>query len=405
MDHEFRASLANQVMAIRHGLAKPLETVGVAPLRVKLTPKAYAKSHRPRALFSNKTCPIVGAGELGELFVRATDDGLSQLQETIQWNETKQMVRQLSTVQLIEAITPAFRRKRKEFCGCSAAPLRESTMSSSSQGYVCLTSAGRSRTTSRADFLDVCRRRNLRVSREGYLAQEQVYAVSCRTTADIEAVSRIVGVRSVVGMPLLRTIRSAAANPMELPDDLPRADQVDGDYPLVAVVDSGITDSVAALDSWVADRRSTVAAEYRNTSHGTFVGGLIAHGDRLNPHLRDVSSGPCGLVDIQILPNDDPYHGEVDLLGEQEFLIALEYALQQHADTCKVWNLSLSTDEVCGEDEFSTLAVELDNLQEQYGVTFVLAAGNYGGASVARLSSYRERRSSVDESRHQLTAS
>ena len=376
VDHEFRASLANQVMAIRHGLAKPLGTVGVAPLRVRLTPRAYAKSHRPRALFSTRTCPIVGAGQLGELFVRATNDGLSRLQETIELNETKQIVKQLSTVQFIEAITPTFRRKRK-----SSADVQRSAPRVDDEFFLTRVRlfdfGGTAQDYIDADFQDVCRGRNLKVSREGYLAQEQVYAVSCRTTEDVEALSRIVGVRSVVGMPLLRTIRSEAANPMELQDDLPRADQVDGEYPLVAVVDSGITDSVAALDSWVADRRSTVAVEYRNTSHGTFVGGLIVYGDRLNPHLRDVSSGPCGLVDIQVLPNDDPGQGEVELLGEQEFLIALEYALQEHADTCKVWNLSLSTDEVCGEDEFSALAVELDNLQERYGVTFVLAAGNY----------------------------
>ena len=208
--------------------------------------------------------------------------------------------------------------------------------------------------TSKATFGNVCRDRNLGVSRAGYQADEQTYAVSCRTTEDVEALSRIVGVRSIIGMPLLRTIRSQAANPMDVPDDLPTADQVAGEYPLVAVVDSGITDSVAPLDSWVADRRSTVAVEYRNPSHGTFVGGLIVYGDRLNPHLKDVSTDPCGLVDIQVLPNDDPDEGEVEFLSEQEFLVALEDALREHASICKVWNLSLSTDEVCGEDEFSS---------------------------------------------------
>ena len=112
-DDEFRLSLTNQVMAIRRGLARPLKTVGVAPLRVKLTPKAYAKSHRPRDLFSNKTCPIVAAGQLGELFVKATNDGLLRLQDMIEVNKTQSIVKQLSTVQLIEAVTPTFRRKRK----------------------------------------------------------------------------------------------------------------------------------------------------------------------------------------------------------------------------------------------------------------------------------------------------
>ncbi len=376
VDDEFRASLAEQVMAIRRGLARSLTTVGVAPLRVKLIPRAYAKSHRPRALFSNRTCPIVGAGQLGELFVKATHDGLSRLQETIEANETQYMVKQLSTVQLIEAVTPAFRRKRK-----SPADVQRSSPRIDDEFFLTRVRlfdlGGTAQNDIEDDFWDVCRGRNLGVSRAGYQADDQTFAVSCRTTEDVEALSRIVGVRSVIGMPLLRTIRNQAANPMDVPDDVPTADQVEGEYPLVAVVDSGINDSVAALDSWVAARRSTVAVEYRNTSHGTFVGGLIVYGDRLNPHLKDVSSDPCGVVDIQVLPNDDPDLGEVELLSEQEFLVALEDALRAHADTCKVWNLSLSTDEVCGKDEFSSLAVELDNLQERHGVTFVLAAGNY----------------------------
>ncbi len=376
VNQEFRASLAKQVIAIRDGLATPFKTVGVAPLRVGLTPKAFAKSHRPRALFSSKTCPIVGAGQLGELFVKATSDGLSRLQETIETNETKNIVKQLSTVQSIEVVTPAFRRKRK-----SAADVQRSSPRVDDEFFLTRVRlfdfGGAAQDSIEGNFLDVCRGRDLRVSRDGYLAQEQVYAVSCRTTGDVEALSQSIGVRSVIGMPLLRTIRSEAANLMEIPDGLPHADQVEGEYPLVAVVDSGITDSIDALDSWVADRRSTVAGEYRNSSHGTFVGGLIVYGDRLNPHLRDVSNDPCGLVDIQVLPNDDPDHGEVDQLSEQEFLIALDEALQAHASTCKVWNLSLSTDEICGDDEFSTLAVELDDLQERHDVTFVLAAGNY----------------------------
>ena len=376
VDREFRASLANQVTAIRRGLAQPLETVGVAPLRVKLVPKAYAKSHRPRDLFSNRTCPIVGAGQLGELFVKATPRGLSRLQTMIDVNNAAYIVRQLSTVESIEAVTPALRRKRRSPEGVQrSSPRVDDEFFLTRVGLFDF--GGIAQEDVEADFQGECMRRDLRVSREGYQADGHIYAVACRSAEDVDALSRIVGVRSVIGMPLLRTIRSEAANKLEAPDDLPHADQVVGKYPLVAVVDSGITESVPALNSWVARRRSTVAAEYRNATHGTFVGGLIVYGDRLNPQLEDVSSDPCGLVDIQVLPNDVPDQGETDFLNEQEFLVALEDALRQHADTCKVWNLSLSTDEVCSEDEFSALAVELDNLQERYGVTFVLAAGNY----------------------------
>ncbi|MFX6652897.1 S8 family serine peptidase, partial [Acinetobacter baumannii] len=64
-------------------------------------------------------------------------------------------------------------------------------------------------------------------------------------------------------------------------------------------------------------------------------------------------------------------------LTEEELLFSLESALAEHANKFKVWNLSLGTDATCSLDEFSTLAVELDNLQEKYQVSFVISAGNY----------------------------
>ncbi len=40
--------------------------IGMIPVRVNLISKAVAKSHRPESLFTDKTCPIIGAGKLGE---------------------------------------------------------------------------------------------------------------------------------------------------------------------------------------------------------------------------------------------------------------------------------------------------------------------------------------------------
>ena len=168
VNREFRTSLANQVTAIYRGLRQPLETVGVAPLRVKLLPRAYAKSHRPRALFSSRTCPIVGAGQLGELFVKATFDGLSRLQTTIERNEAQYIVRQLSTVESIEAVTPSFRRKRR-----SSEDVQRSSPRVDDEFFLTRVRlfdfGGVVQQDIEVDFRDACMRRGLRISREGYL--------------------------------------------------------------------------------------------------------------------------------------------------------------------------------------------------------------------------------------------
>src|SRR5262249_16180721 len=157
---------------------------------------------------------------------------------------------------------------------------------------------------------------------------------------------------------------------------LPRGDKVDGDYPVVVVVDTGISNEFKSLESWVAGRDSQVAPQYQNPDHGTFVAGLIVWGSMLNPTLASVDSHPCGVFDLQLIPNDDPNKGDTEALVEASFLQSLETALNQYANRYKVWNLSIGTDAICVLEEFSALAEELDNLQEKYKVSFVISAGN-----------------------------
>ena len=110
VDKKYRASLTSQVSAIRTAIEPQIKTAGAAPVRVKLVPKAAAKSHRPENLFSAQSCPIVGGGSLGELFIKATPEGLDRLTRTIEHNDTDRMMKELSCVETIEVVTPDFRR-------------------------------------------------------------------------------------------------------------------------------------------------------------------------------------------------------------------------------------------------------------------------------------------------------
>ena len=192
------------------------------------------------------------------------------------------------------------------------------------------------------------------MSRGGYAENTFTYEVECRSVDDVEAVSRVIGVRSIMHMPLIRTIRPRMFNPKPLPK-LPGRDNTTPDFPVVVVVDSGISDNLPELESWVVGRDSQVAPEYLNTDHGTFVAGLICWGNELNPTIAGLDSSPCGVFDLQVIPNDDPDKGDTLGLLESEFLISLETALQEHANKYKVWNLSLGTDTVPRSTNFPRL--------------------------------------------------
>ena len=375
VDAEYRAGLSKQVAAVRRAVVPQIQRAGVAPLRVKLLSKAAAKSHRPEHLFSSLSCPVIGAGRLGELFVKATIEGLDSLTETIANNQSDQMTKELSCVEAIEPITPALR------CGGMEAKEVLQRSPRRRDGFIArvrLFDFGSAHDQARPveDFENTCPDLEIRASREGYSASSFTYETECRGVEDVEALSRVVGVRSIAHMPLIRTIRPKVFNRKPLPALPSRAD-VTGDFPVVVVVDSGISEGIPRLASWIVGRESYVAPEYHNTDHGTFVAGLICWGSVLNPNMSAIDGNPCAVFDLHIIPNYDPAKGDTTALLETEFLVSLEAALQEHANNYKVWNLSLGTDAVCSLDEFSSLAQELDNLQERYQVSFVISAGNY----------------------------
>ncbi len=375
VDKKYRASLSSQVSAIRTAIEPQIKTAGAAPVRVKLVSKAAAKSHRPENLFSAQSCPIVGGGSLGELFIKATPAGLDRLTQTIEHNDTDRMMKELSCVETIEPVTPVFRRSGLE----AADVLRRSPRGKA--GFITRVNlfnfgAGQDQPKLVTDLEAVCKHRGIILSTKGYSPSSFTYGAECRTVEDVEALSRVVGVRSIAPMPLIRTIRPKMFSAQPLPA-LPTKADVTGDVPVVVVVDSGIATDIPGLESWVMGRDAQVAPPYSNTDHGTFVAGLICWGGQLNPTIAGIDSSPCGVYDLQVIPNGDPAKGNTLPLFEQEFLASLEESLKQHANAYKVWNLSLGTDEVCSLDKFSKLAEELDNLQEKYQISFVISAGNY----------------------------
>ncbi|MFO0754367.1 MAG: S8 family peptidase, partial [Thermodesulfovibrionales bacterium] len=375
VDAAYRKRLSNEVSAISEALFSQVKQTAAVPVRIKLLKKAAAKSHRPQQLFSSETCPIVGAGHLGELFVKATLQGLVKLKNMIEKSQSDRVTKELSCVETIEAVTPAYRRKGIELSDI----LRRSPRGG--KGFITrvrLFNFGVNQDQPQlvANFEEACRHRNIRINSAGYASTSFIYAAECRSFEDVDALSRIIGVRSVESMPLIRTIRAKMFNPKPLPKLLRRS-EVLGDIPIIVVVDSGISNQISELENWVVGRDSYVAPAYRNTDHGTFVAGLICWGSELNPTIPGIDSNPCGVFDLQVLPNDDPSKGDTEFISEQELLISLDKALQEHANKYKVWNLSLGTDTVCSLDEFSTFAEELDNLQERYEVSFVISAGNY----------------------------
>jgi serine protease AprX len=371
-----RHSLLLQLGKIEATLKSIPVPARVVPARVTLEEKAIAKSHRPDVLFNKATCPIIGAGKPGELFVKATPRGLRALQFRIESGFAPQVKKAISTLHNISPISTSDR--------LSGVKPSELFNAAPAKGGRRLLKVHLFDFGDRDDqdvqihgFEDLLAGERIQFERLQKFGKQYTYLVRCRTSDDVSVLANAVMVRRVDRLPVFRTLRNMRLNPRPLPASLCRIGRDPRQFPVVGVVDSGVTRDLPALQDWVHAREPFVADAEANTAHGTFVAGLLVWGHELNSSLTEVGAHPCRVLDVHVLPNSDPSRGPVGFINELELLQALEDCLQRYANDVKVWNLSLGSDELCRLDRFSDFAVALDNLQEEYGVTFVIAAGNY----------------------------
>lgn len=202
VDSEFRKSLGRQVVALRKAVAPLADRTGSVPARIRLHAHAVTKSHRPRTLFSAKTCPIIGAGSLGELFIKTTLEGLDLLTDRIEAGHSRQVVKELSAILTVEPITPAFR--------CSGQTARDILRDCPrrDKGFlarVCLFEFPEQYDSDKifADFGETCQKNDMEFSPNGYSNSSLVYGVNCRSVSDIEALANTIGIRSIAAMSVL----------------------------------------------------------------------------------------------------------------------------------------------------------------------------------------------------------
>lgn len=323
-----------------------------AVARVRVRPDAIAKSHRPSSLLSTDTCPVIGVEGMGELLVSVTPSGLDRLANRIERDETKTGLANISTLLEINPYPPSVEPVEDDIA-------KVKLFSHHDPGV----DAAVDRT-----FRGILARFGLVNPIElRYGKGLKIFSVTRPGPDLIEVLRSFVGVQSVGPFPIYQPVRSAAipVRTIVAADfPLPRAEVK---YPVVGIIDSGTSPSDPFIDPWRVAREVYVPPADQDNSHGSFVAGLVVNGRSLNHDDASFPSCSAKFVDIVALGSNT---------REDELLTRIEDALGKHQDV-KVWNLSLGTDATVDDRAFSDFAVALDRLQDQFGVTFILAAGNY----------------------------
>lgn len=144
-------------------------------------------------------------------------------------------------------------------------------------------------------------------------------------------------------------------------------------YPKVCIVDGGVSD---IYNSWIEDRWGLVNPLDKDENHGTFIAGLVLFGQSLNGTATCKEIDGCKIIDLDILPKNDKYSTYYS--KPLEFFNELEIAVKDLTARTgvRIFNFSLNIEEHATTTGYSLPAQILDKIAEENDVIFVISAGN-----------------------------
>ncbi len=140
------------------------------------------------------------------------------------------------------------------------------------------------------------------------------------------------------------------------------------DYFKVGVFDEGISD-IDHLKPWKEGTFVAFGSDEFDKSHGTFVAGIINYGDILE-NKDWTGTKPFKITEAVIFPN-----GNFGYIDEPMMVEFMREAVKKHPDV-KVWNFSIGNETAIEDNKYSDFAKYLDDLQSEYNILIVKAAGN-----------------------------
>ncbi|MDR1405094.1 MAG: S8 family peptidase [Candidatus Methanoplasma sp.] len=365
---EMRESISKQCMNLKTVLNKTFLQFPAQPCvgKVVMKEKAIAKTHKPTELFKEDTCPIIGTEMINEILIKVTPDGLDKLIRNLDTFDTKKVRANITKIESIMDYSVSgkinIQGSELDYKQSQSLKIKLFTFDNENDNLRSVES-----------FENHLERLGIDKKRLNYGSKLRIYKLNCIGKDVLREVAEHPAVHKISLFP------SYVCGPMSVSDadrmmkDLPKPDPNE-EYPVIGMIDSGIKPDHEYLEPWVYKRVPKVSKGYRNYGHGTFVAGMLEYGANLNNLTGNGQN--FKILDVIALPNGDPTKGNTDELSEDLLVEILHDVVGEYHDIVKVWNLSLGTDRVC-VDIVSDLAVALDEIQDQFGVNFIVCAGNY----------------------------
>lgn len=423
---EHRDSLFQQLHEIKD-MQINNEFAPISYAKITLRQSALAKSHRPsKAIFNPELTPIVGAGELGELYVELNPESIDRVSSCMGRAETKtrkKLVdgkeksnpsRMRSEIGAIDHISAHAESDKRKF---SVNQAIEWLSDPRSGGAYIIELFDDPPAKKDWDTLSVPKRKlfssfinGLETFDSGLLAlkirQDKESAVlfgiklenggtpivqmspiqssatknTNRKSVNLDPPIHAKLLDFLDNHPLVKRvtlppiITKSGASASSITGTYAKIPIIDStiSYPKLCVVDGGVSDIFGV---WLQDRWGLISPNDKNEHHGSFIAGLAVMGKDLNGEEVCKENNGCYIIDLDIYPSHsyDSYYSK-----PLEFFNELETAVQNlKARTgVRIFNFSLNIEEHITSSGYSVPAQFLDKIADDNDVIFVISAGN-----------------------------
>lgn len=363
---EYRQGLVNNLTNTKNYLQAKLSAFpgSLGTIVFKLREQGIAKSHRPNKVTREAGLLNAGHAKINEMLVAAHSGSFDALESVILNRRIREVVANLSAIESIEPWDeerkiPSGREALFDSPNILVRLFQYTAESATSDNYENVINI---LNNNDVDYQPIRQRRGPPLLR--------LKDLSAGHDTLLDILINHPGVRSLVPEPIYSASPVNASFVEEIViDNYPAP--TDG-LPLVAVFDTGVSPIAVTVSPWIASRDTYVVPPDTRYEHGTMVSSLVSGAHFLNDGHSWIPNTTSRVHDVCGLDEGGTYISDL--------ILRLTEAVTKRPDI-KIWNLSLGGGP-CSEHIFSDFAIALDKLSDQFGILFVVAAGNYVDAPI-----------------------
>lgn len=404
--------------------------------KVVLRPSALAKSHRPTTkMFNPLIAPVVGGGELGEIFVGLNSAAILQLKNTVEKAEEEIRIKLdkngvvvpntsaiRSEVGSIETISIYGKEEKRRFSAKDAVewltdkrtggiylvnlfeviPARKDWDTIDTDKVNLFESFLNGienmpfgtlvfKISDKTNFEDIIGIKILNEDEKSYVLTDnelQANSKIFKKPSNLSIDAHEIFLNFIDQHPLVKSIF--------LPSKINKSSNFgngksksflnsklinDSKYPKVCIVDGGVS---TVFNEWISAKHDFLHEKDADLDHGTFIAGLLISGKSLNGGIICPENDGCEIIDLDILPVSSSFDDY--FLNPMDFYNELDEAIQiLKAETgVRIFNFSLNIEEHASTSGYSFAAKKLDIIAEENDIIFVISAGNINGLDIRK---------------------